>query len=114
MLNAMWIPFDEIALKHLPPSGDYGFVYLFKLRDTDEILYIGSTKNLCQRFFNNHIGGAGGETTKRIHNLLITQGYITKVDVAWKECFEHIIEEKRLRKSYFESNGKLPSWNRQL
>lgn len=109
-----WLPLDNIAIKDVPKQGDYGFVYIFRRCSTKELLYIGSTTDLCQRLFGNYIGGHGGQTTRRIHRLLFEEGNITDTEVAWKEVSDYELEERHLRKTYFEQQGRLPPWNKQL
>jgi predicted GIY-YIG superfamily endonuclease len=109
-----WYPLDSLAVKDVPTQDKYGFVYVFRRHSTKEVLYIGSTTDLCRRFFGNYIGGVGGRTTQRIHALLFEKGAITDIDVAWKEATDHTSEEKRLRQAYFQQEGHLPIWNKQL
>jgi len=89
----------------------FGFVYVFRKRSTEEILYVGSTGDLRRRLFGNYIGGVGGKTTRRIHHYLFDRGAITDTEVSWKEVRDYKQEEASLRQHYREQQGRLPLWN---
>ena len=107
-----WHRLDSVAIKDVPEQGE--FVYIFRRHSTKEVLYIGGTTDLRQRLFRNYIGGVGGGTTQRIHALLFKEGAIGDTDVAWKEVPDCASEERHLRQGYFEQEGQLPTWNKQL
>ena len=109
-----WYPLDSLSFKDIPEKWKYGFVYMFRRHSTKETLYIGGTTDLCRRLFGNYIGGVGGGTTQRIHALLFEEGAIADTEVAWKEAPDHTSEEMHLRQAYFEQEGQLPTWNKQL
>ncbi len=110
-----WHPLYCLSLKDIPETQwESSFVYVFRKHGTKEILYIGSTKNLILRLFGNYIAGVGGSTTQRIQALLLEEGFIKDTDVAWMETPNYRLEEKYLRRAYFEQEGRLPTWNKQF
>lgn len=110
-----WYTLNNLAVKDVPERGNDGFVYVFRRCSTKEILYIGGTTDLRRRLFGNYIGGVGGGTTQRIHELLFKERAITDIEVAWKTIWgDSSGEERRLRQDYFEQAGELPPWNKQL
>lgn len=54
VLSAPKITFAEIKPSQIP---DAPGVYVIKIRDSDETLYVGRTKNLRQRIYSNHLHG---------------------------------------------------------
>ncbi len=54
VLTAPKITFAEIKPSQIP---DAPGVYVIKSRNSDETLYVGRTKNLRQRIYNNHLHG---------------------------------------------------------
>jgi len=113
-----WIPFTNISLVDIPRKSG---AYILRLNRSfgrlvgeSDILYIGSTFNLNQRFIENYLGGRGGETTQRIHNYLIEKGYMDKVEVSWILTKDYSRIEKKLREQYEEEHHELPPWNRRM
>jgi hypothetical protein len=106
---ANWRPLARIALADLPRFGDAAAVYAIRSKD-GEILKFGSTKNLRNRLFKNYIGGAGGRTTKRIHNLLFAQHHIAEVEFGWLETDRSREVEAELTQAYRDKYGRLPEW----
>ena len=54
VLSAPKITFAEVKPSQIP---DAPGVYVIKIRDSDETLYVGRTKNLRQRIYSNHLHG---------------------------------------------------------
>lgn len=54
VLLAPRITFAEIKPSQIP---DAPGVYVIKIQDSDETLYVGRTKNLRQRIYSNHLHG---------------------------------------------------------
>ena len=54
MLSAPKTTFAEIKPSQIP---DAPGVYIIRLQDSDETLYVGRTKNLRQRIYSNHLHG---------------------------------------------------------
>src|SRR5437879_5947410 len=80
-----WVSLASLAPSSMPPGhGDFGAVYAFRLADTNELLYIGSTSRLRRRLLGNYLGGIGGETTQRIHSHIFTDFLIDRIEVAWQ------------------------------
>ena len=55
--KVLWAPkttFAEIKPSQIP---DAPGVYIIRLQDSDETLYVGRTKNLRQRIYSNHLHG---------------------------------------------------------
>ena len=53
-LSAPKITFAEIKPSQIP---DAPGVYVIKIQESDETLYVGRTKNLRQRIYSNHLHG---------------------------------------------------------
>ena len=54
VLSAPRYPFADIKPALIP---DDPGVYIIRLQDSDETLYVGRTKNLRQRIYSNHLHG---------------------------------------------------------
>ena len=54
VLSAPKTTFAEIKPSQIP---DAPGVYIIRLQDSDETLYVGRTKNLRQRIYSNHLHG---------------------------------------------------------
>jgi predicted GIY-YIG superfamily endonuclease len=109
-----WYDLKALAVKDVPQRGSKGFVYVLRQRSTKRVLYIGGTADLRRSLFASYIGGVGGPTTERVHELLFAEGAIADTDVAWKEVVDHDLEEQRLRQAHLEQEGELPPWNKPL
>lgn len=108
-----WICLGRLSLADIPQDKTKSFVYIFRKQVTKKVVYIGGTSNLSQRMFKNYIGGTGGGTTQRIHDLLLNKGEVWDTEVAWRESSNYREDEKRLREIYRNLHGNLPEWNRQ-
>ena len=107
-----WIPLLRLGVRDLPRHGNISSVYALRSAATGEILYIGSSNKLRRRVFGNYIGGVGGETTQRVHELLFSQGQIAKVEVAWIKTAGYTEKEAELKEEYRKKYGRLPKWNK--
>lgn len=107
-----WLPLVRLSIGDLPHDRKLSGVYAIRLMATNEILYIGSSNNLRRRLFGNYIGGVGGETTQRIHELLFSEGQITEVEIAWIEVDEYMDKEAELKDEYRKEHSRLPRWNK--
>lgn len=108
-----WIPLSKLSLSDIPQDKDESFVYIFRRQSTKKVIYIGGTSSLQQRMFKNYIGGTGGGTTQRIHDLLLNKGEVWDTEVAWRPSKNHREDERILRQVYRSLHGNLPEWNRQ-
>ncbi|MBW9222793.1 hypothetical protein KKP97_07095 [Methanothermococcus sp. SCGC AD-155-C09] len=99
-------------------------VYVLKLDEKfgrlfgkSDILYIGYTKNLEDKIYNEYILGEKinekTKTAKRIHTYLIRSGYLGKVEVSWIEIEDYESLKKKLLEKYGKDHHELPPWNRQ-
>ena len=107
-----WIPLMRLCVSELPHYGAISAVYGMRSTTTGEILYIGSTNDLRRRILGNYLGGVGGQTTQRLHELLFSEGKIGDVDLAWLEADAYVTKEKELKEKYRGKHGHLPKWNR--
>jgi len=107
-----WIPLLSLGVEDLPRHGNISGVYALRSTATGEILYIGSTNNLRRRVLGNYIGGVGGETTQRVHDLLFSEGQITNIEVAWTETDAYKEKEAELKEEYRKQYSRLPKWNK--
>jgi excinuclease UvrABC nuclease subunit len=107
-----WFPLAHLNTGDLVQHRTISGVYAMRLAATGEILYIGSSNNLRRRIFGNYLGGVGGETTQRIHELLFAEGQITRVELAWIEVDEYRDKEAELKEEYRKKHGHLPRWNK--
>ncbi|MEM5853743.1 MAG: GIY-YIG nuclease family protein [Candidatus Aenigmatarchaeota archaeon] len=117
-----WVSFSKIQKNpDILPKNNSQYVYCIRLKDRKverlvgltDILYIGKTTNLVQRFVKNYLKDVGGLTTQRIHKYLFEKGYLDKVEVSWCEVEDFEKVEKELLESFEEEHHELPSWNRQ-
>ena len=107
-----WIRLLSLGVGDLPRHGNISSVYALRSVATGEILYMGSSNNLRRRVFGNYIGGVGGETTQRVHELLFLEGQIASVEVAWIEIDGYKEKEAELKEEYRRKYGRLPKWNK--
>jgi hypothetical protein len=77
-----WFPLFRLDVGDLVHNRNISGVYGIRSAATSEILYIGSSNNLRRRIFGNYVGGVGGETTQRIHEMLFSEGQVAKVEIA--------------------------------
>lgn len=110
--GARWLPFAIVSLANLP-KGEVGGVYAIRSAATKEVLYIGAAPNLRRRLLGNYLGGAGGTSTRRIHELLFAEDLVADVEVAWLPADDHRGARSSLLGTYRAQNdGRLPPWNR--
>jgi hypothetical protein len=82
-------------------------------KPASDILYIGKTKKPAKRIFGGYIAGYGGKTTRRIHQMLLDDGYIEKVAVCWMTTENSKAAQKTLLEDYLKEHGQYPAWNAQ-
>jgi len=107
-----WFPLFRLSVGDLAHNRDISGVYAMRSAATGEVLYIGSSNSLRRRIFGNYIGGVGGETTQRIHEMLFSEGQVAKVEVAWIEVDVYKNKETELKEEYRRKHGRLPKWNK--
>lgn len=107
-----WVPVTELCVGKLLRYGDVQCVYVMRSTSTSEILYIGSTSNLRRRIFGNYLGGVGGATTKRLHEMLFLEMKVTEVELAYEETVAFRERETELKEAYRQRQGRLPRWNK--
>ena len=75
----------KIYFEELVPSRlkTLGAVYIIALRDTDEVLYVGRTKDLKRRLYTNHL--MGNESTARLKKYL-TKDNLLKIFATKKKA----------------------------
>jgi hypothetical protein len=62
--------------------------------------------------FGNYLGGVGGSTTQRIHELLFREGHVANVEVVWIETNLYTKLESELKEQHKETYGQLPPWTK--
>lgn len=107
-----WVSFSKLCLANISDVHEHGCVYMFRTIGDNLILYIGETGNIRQRLYRNYIGGVGGSTTQRIHNILFQDDNYKKVEISWKETKSRKADESRLLVEYTRRYGQLPLWNK--
>jgi hypothetical protein len=98
-----WFPLKTASLSSFPTRGEGAMVYAIRDSRDGEILKYGKTQCARVRIFRNYIGGAGGQTTQRIHDNLLSDGMIEHVEIAWIETLsgtEAELQEKRFRANF--------------
>ncbi|WP_017980964.1 GIY-YIG nuclease family protein [Methanocaldococcus villosus] len=114
-----WKKLSELREEDIPEKPG---VYVLRLNKTfgrligkSDILYIGSTKNLRRRIWENYIEGGENQkgTAKRIHDYLTKKGYLNEVEVSWVIHENYREVERKLREDYENDHHELPPWNRQ-
>ena len=104
---------ERLCLADLPSYGEFPAAYVFRHAASGEVYYIGSTDQLRRRIFGNHLGGVGGETTKRIHGQLFMPEVLAGMEVAWIESQDWKGLEKELKRQFEALGGdRLPRWVR--
>ena len=106
-----WYLLSDLCYSDMPQKGKTGFVYLFRRRNSKEILYIGATDNLYWRLFVDHLGGFGRNANKRLHSELIDNLGVRSVEVSWHRYPNFEKSEKRLIGDYITRFNRLPVWN---
>lgn len=110
---------DFIPLKGLPftslPYNKNSVIVLIDSTVTDkpasDILYIGKSKKPTKRVFGGYLAGYGGKTTRKIHSILIDEGFIEKVAVGWMLSDKPRTTQKQLLENYKKEHGEYPKWN---
>lgn len=108
----IWIPLLKLCLEDIPFSEFQSIVYILRVINDKEILYIGETSNLRQRMFRNFIGGVGGGTTERIHSYLFNEDTFQNIEVSWLESTNRKLDEAQLLEEHKLKYGRLPRWNK--
>jgi hypothetical protein len=80
-------------------------------KPTSDILYIGKTKKPTKRVFGGYLSGYGGKTTRKIHSLLLNDGYLEKVAISWKITDNPKVTQKELLEIFKTEHGQYPTWN---
>jgi hypothetical protein len=109
-----WIALKSLSLSHFPSYGQCSIVYALRNGRTGEILKFGKASCARDRIFRNYIGGAGGATTKRIHDNLFADAEIEHVEIAWNQTTTGAgaeLAEKRYRAKYVAEHGHRPLWD---
>lgn len=66
LMNSKVYSFSAVVPSNLPKEAG---VYIIWLKDTEEVLYVGRTRNIQQRLYTNHL--QGNETTARLKKYLV-------------------------------------------
>jgi hypothetical protein len=76
-----------------------------------DILYIGKSKKPAKRIFGGYLAGYGGKATRKIHSMLINDGYMEKVSVSWMESDTPKMTQQELLEDFKKEHGDYPVWN---
>ena len=87
VLSSPRIAFSELKPSLIPEAAG---IYIIKIKDSDETIYVGRTKNLRQRIYNNHLHGP--ITNARLKKYLIEDSDepgVTDLETAKQYIKEH-------------------------
>jgi hypothetical protein len=80
-------------------------------KPTSDILYIGRSKKPTKRVFGGYLAGYGGKTTRKIHSMLLNDGFLDKVAVSWMLSEDSKTAQKELLENFKKEHGQYPTWN---
>ena len=80
-------------------------------KPTSDILYIGKSKKPSKRVFGGYLSGFGGKKTRKINAMLLTGGFLEKVNISWKSVGNPKVAQKELLEQFKKEHGEYPSWN---
>ena len=81
------------------------------LEGTTDIIYIGRAKNLVKRIYGDILGGQGKKGTRKIHDKLFNEGYLTKLEISWMPTDKLRARRADLLQKFKQEHGDNPSWN---
>jgi Nuclease subunit of the excinuclease complex len=98
--------FSDVKPSDLPQKAG---VYIIMLKDTKEVLYVGRTRNIRQRIYNNHL--MGNKSTARLKKYLVEDNfrhpdikdYIDAKEYLKEKCiFRYILIENNNERGHIE------------
>lgn len=98
--------FSDVKPSDLPQKAG---VYIIMLKDTKEVLYVGRTRNIRQRIYNNHL--MGNKSTARLNKYLVEDNfrhpdikdYIDAKEYLKEKCiFRYILIENNNERGHIE------------
>lgn len=99
LINSKPIAFKELTPSKIPKAGGV-YIITAKQRPKEEVYYIGRSKNLRQRLYNNHL--MGPLSNARLKKYLIKSGECRNLqeakDFIKKYCLARWIEEDDIRR----------------
>ena len=103
-------------LSHANVPSDQGIVIAIVNKEPEnkaesDILYIGRTKKPAKRILGGYLAGFGGKNTKKINQMLFSEGYLEKVAISWAPTAKPRILQEELLIKYQADHGKMPVWN---
>ena len=80
-------------------------------KSPSDILYIGKSKKSAKRIFGGYLAGYGGKASRKIHSMLMNDGYIEKVSISWIPSDDPKASQQELLDDYKKEYGDCPPWN---
>jgi hypothetical protein len=109
-----WFLLKNISHANVP--SDQGIVIAIVNKEPEnkaesDILYIGRTKKPAKRILGGYLAGFGGKNTKKINQMLFSEGYLEKVAISWVPTAKPRIMQEELLVKFQDDHGKMPAWN---
>jgi len=101
----------KLTPSDLPYQGGLFVLLDRSIQGGSDIIYIGRAKNLVKRIFGGVLGGRGGKTSRRIHEMLFGEGALSKAEISWMTTDKLKAGRDDLLQKYKQEYGKLPDWN---
>lgn len=100
-INEVAYSFSGLKPSDLPQKAG---VYIIMIKDTEEVLYVGRTRNIRQRIYNNHL--MGNKSTARLKKYLVEDNVRHPDIKEYTDAKEYLKEECIFRYILIENNNE--------
>lgn len=101
LINSKVYSFSSIVRSELPEKAG---VYIIWHKDTEEVLYVGRTRNLKQRIYTNHL--MGNKSSARLKKYLVEDNIRYPEIVEYSDAKEYIKENCNFQYILVEDNNE--------
>jgi hypothetical protein len=111
-----FIPLKTVTFSNIPENQTGVLILVDSTltgKPTSDILYIGKTKKPAKRIFGGYMAGYGGKASRKIHSMLLNEGYMEKVALSWMISDSPKLAQLELLETFKKEYGKYPAWNAQ-
>ena len=101
LINSNVYSFFNIVRSELPEKAG---VYIIWIKDTEEVLYVGRTRNIRQRLYTNHL--MGNKSSARLKKYLVEDNIRHPEIVGYSDAKEYIKENCNFQYILIEDNNE--------
>lgn len=101
LINSKVHSFSNIVRSELPEKAG---VYIIWLKDTEEVLYVGRTRNIRQRMYTNHL--MGNKSSARLKKYLVDDNIFHPEIVEYSDAKKYIRENCNFQYILVEDNNE--------